>query len=374
MGPGASRLENMDLDQLRRAFNQKKVLVTGHTGLKGAWLITLLNSFGSKIKGYSLASDNTENIYDILNCKDFCVSIEADVRNKEKIKDEILDFEPDIIFHLAAQPLVRSSYSEPLQTFETNCQGTVNVLEALRYLSIPCVAVFITTDKVYSNLETGQYYVETDRLGGHDPYSASKACAEIVIESYRKSFFNPLNYEKHLKSISVARAGNVIGGGDWSLDRIIPDIVRSLRRRDIIKLRNPNSVRPWQHVLEPLLGYLILAAKQSSEPRNYASAFNFGPKPNDILPVSKVVDLAIQHWGYGSYAIDRNLEQPHEATLLHLNITKANKELGWRPLMDAGQAIKNTINWYQTLENNPSNIEEFTFNQISNYLKIYDEQ
>ena len=361
-------MENMEVDVLKKTFKNKKVFLTGHTGFKGAWLLNILHALGAELKGYALAPTNENDIYNQVNAKALCNSIIADIMDMEKLKKEIIDFQPDFIFHLAAQPLVRLSYEKPQQTFLVNALGTVNILESIRSLDKPCVVVLITTDKVYRNLETEHYYTENETLGGYDPYSASKACAELIIDSYRNSFFNSSNYDTHKKSISVARAGNVIGGGDWSADRIIPDIINALSQHKPIQVRNPNSVRPWQHVLEPLFGYITLAAKQVNEPVKYQTAFNFGPEKNDILPVSQLVTLAVKNWGQGTFEVQTNSDNLHEAGLLHLDITKAKLFLGWRPKMNSEQAIKHTIDWYKVMLNNKHDIIDFTKQQIDNYL------
>jgi CDP-glucose 4,6-dehydratase len=362
----------MEIEKLLASFKNKKVFITGHTGFKGTWLLSILNLFGAICKGYALKAQTYSDIYNQINANDFCENYEGDIKDAEKLKQEILNFEPDFLFHLAAQPLVRLSYETPLETFLVNTQGTANVLDALRFYNKKCVCIMITTDKVYSNLETSHFYNENDRLGGYDPYSASKACAELVIDSYKNSFFNSNNYSEHQKSISIARAGNVIGGGDWSKDRIIPDIVRALQNNETIKVRNPNSIRPWQHVLEPVLGYLVLATMQANDPLKYATTFNFGPKPSDTLPVSKLVNQAIAIWGGGTFENATNINTLHEATLLHLDITKADKLLNWQPKMNSEIAIKNTIEWYKELMINKKNIKEYTLQQIDNYLKKYN--
>jgi CDP-glucose 4,6-dehydratase len=272
------------------------------------------------------------------------------------------------VFHLAAQPLVRLSYSIPVDTFEINAIGTANVLEGIRQLNKPCFAVMITTDKVYHNNEWVYPYRENDRLGGYDPYSASKACTELVIDSYRNSFFNIDKYNSHKKAIAVGRAGNVIGGGDWAKDRLIPDIMRALSKNKIVEIRNPNAVRPWQHVLEPLLGYLLLGLKLSAEPENYSTAFNFGPHFNDALSVTQMVDLAISCWGKGTYFIKQDVNQPHEAGLLKLDISKTLVEIGWQPKFNASLALNYTVNWYKQYFENATDITEFTKEQIMNFL------
>jgi CDP-glucose 4,6-dehydratase len=345
-------------------FNNKKVFITGHTGFKGSWLLSWLHLLGADIKGYALTSKNHSDIYNVINGNDLCSAVFADIRDKEKITKEILAFQPDYIFHLAAQPLVIESYSDPIYTFEVNTLGTANVLEALRNLAKPCVAVMITTDKVYQNSEIGQAYREEDRLGGYDPYSASKGAAEIIIDSYKQSFFKPAEYKKHHKSVSVARAGNVIGGGDWAKNRIIPDTVRALKEQKSIEIRNPNAIRPWQHVLEPLRGYLTLAAKQTEDPFLFADSFNFGPHLTDNLCVQEIVVESIKIWGTGDFIVSNFQNQLHEAGLLKLDITKAEKLLGWQPRIEAIEAIRKTIDWYKNYFSKNIDMFDFTRKQI----------
>jgi CDP-glucose 4,6-dehydratase len=355
---------------LENIYKNKKVFVTGNTGFKGSWLISWLNLLGADIKGFSLLPENSYDLYNLISGDVICNTVIADIRNKEKVKDELLEFQPDFIFHLAAQPLVIESYNDPIYTFEVNTIGTANVLDALRFLEKPCIAVMITTDKVYHNYETGQAYKEEDRFGGYDPYSASKGAAEIVIDSYKKSFFNPDKYNIHKKSISVARAGNVIGGGDWSINRIIPDIVKALSTEQVIQVRNPHSIRPWQHVLEPLSGYLTLAAKQNENPILYGDAFNFGPFLTDNLTVQQIVKEAIDRWGYGSYDSPKITNNLHEASLLQLDITKAQNLLGWNPKYGAQEAIIKTIDWYKKYSSNKLEILKFTNQQILDFIHL----
>ena len=333
-------------------FKGKKVFLTGHTGFKGSWLTAWLHLLGAHIKGYSLAPENTNDLYHAINGDVLNQSVIGDIRDAEKLKGEILAFKPDFIFHLAAQPLVRLSYEIPTSTFEINAQGSANLLDAVRFLNNKCIVVMITTDKVYHNIEQHYPYKEDDRLGGYDPYSASKAAAEIIIDSYRKSYFNPAYYNDHGKSISVARAGNVIGGGDWAKDRIIPDIIKALSHGKKIQVRNPLAIRPWQHVLEPLSGYLTLAAKQAVDPVAYTGAYNFGPYITDNLTVKELVEKAINYWGAGEAETYKQEKAVHEAGLLQLDISKAGKELNWHPIWDAGNAIEKTISWYRNLEDN----------------------
>ncbi|MDN3657166.1 CDP-glucose 4,6-dehydratase [Ferruginibacter paludis] len=344
-------------------YKGKKVFITGHTGFKGAWLITWLHLLGANIKGYALAPDDIGLFNAVAPHIEF-ENVIADIRDKEKLKKEILDFRPDFIFHLAAQALVRRSYEIPSETFDINTVGTANVLEAVCDLPDKCSVIVITTDKVYENKEIDYHYQETDELGGYDPYSASKAAAEIVINSFRRSFFNLQKYSTHQKSVVSARAGNVIGGGDWNKDRIIPDIIRSLIEEKPVRVRNPGAVRPWQHVLEPLSGYLLLGILLNDEPAKFSGAYNFGPKTDDHLSVKELVSLALEYWGHGSWADDSDPSQPHEAGILQLDISKAIANLKWTPKLTSKEAIEWTIEWYKQ---KAENVFEFTIQQIKNY-------
>lgn len=327
-------------------YKGKNVFVTGHTGFKGSWLVAWLYLMGANVKGFALSPKNDFDLYNSIKGDLLCESVIADIGNKEKLKNEILNFQPDFIFHLAAQPLVIDSYSDPVYTYEVNVMGTANVLEALKHLNKPCIVVMVTTDKVYQNCETGQAYNEEDRLGGRDPYSASKAASEIVIDSYRKSFFNPLDYQNHFKSIAVGRAGNVIGGGDWAKNRIIPDIIRALIKKQPVKVRNPDAIRPWQHVLEPLNGYLTLAAKQAESPLEFGEAFNFGPILSNNISVKELTEIIIKFWGEGNISISKNQFLQHEAGSLKLDIDKAKKRLKWKPKLTFEETIFYTIEGY----------------------------
>ena len=335
------------MNQLKNIYSGKRIFVTGHTGFKGTWLIKILSDIGAIIKGYALAPENEINLYSEIKGDSLCESVISDLRDRVALKKAVLDFQPDYIFHLAAQPLVRLSYEIPSETFEVNAIGTANLLDAVRLLDKKCNIVLITTDKVYHNNEWEYPYRENDRLGGYDPYSASKACCELVIDSYKNSFFNSKFFSQHQKAIAVGRAGNVIGGGDWSKDRLIPDIAKFLSNGDEIVIRNPNSVRPWQHVIEPLFGYLELGAKLNIDPIKYAKPFNFGPNTSDALSVEEMVIKSIKNWGNGSYKSVIESSNPHEAGLLKLDISKAVKELNWTPIFNAEIAVERTINWYK---------------------------
>jgi CDP-glucose 4,6-dehydratase len=355
-------------EYLKKVYKGKKVFLTGHTGFKGSWLLQILTMLGAEVKGYALAPEEDLNLFEVINGSKLSQSVIADIRDRELLKEEVNSFQPDFVFHLAAQPLVRLSYQIPSETFEVNAIGTANLLDAVRLLSKPCYTVIITTDKVYHNYEWEYPYRENDRLGGYDPYSASKACTELVVDSYRNSFFNTNTYSTHQKAIAIGRAGNVIGGGDWSKDRLIPDIAKSLAANKIISIRNPNSVRPWQHVLEPLFGYLLLGSKLYTDPIKYSQAYNFGPDANDALPVLKMVEMAISSWGGGEFSISQDSNQPHEAGLLKLDISKALAELYWRPSMNAAQAVGFTINWYKKFYNDPENIIKYTEDQVKEFF------
>ncbi|MDB5121021.1 MAG: CDP-glucose 4,6-dehydratase [Sphingobacteriales bacterium] len=356
------------LEQLKQTYKGKKVFLTGHTGFKGAWLLKTLHLLGAEVKGYALAPQHKDDLFNLINGDQICDSVIADLRDRSALTKAVLEFQPDFIFHLAAQPLVRLSYEFPSETFEVNAIGTANLLDAVRLLEKQCSNVLITTDKVYYNNEWEYPYRENDRLGGYDPYSASKACAELVIDSYRNSFFNKSKYENHKKGIAVGRAGNVIGGGDWSKDRLIPDIAKALVTNKQILIRNPKSVRPWQHVLEPVIAYLILGANLSSEPHRFSQAYNFGPYGTDALPVSEMLKLALACWGSGTFKIEQDPNQPHEAGLLKLDISKSITELGWKPKMNANAAVEMTIDWYKQFSDNQKSINQFTEQQILNYL------
>jgi len=338
-------------DYLRSVYKGKRVFLTGHTGFKGAWMLQVLQWLGADVKGYALAPEKDNDLYNQVNGNELCyASIEGDLRDLETLHGELVRFEPHFVFHLAAQSLVRRSYAEPVDTFMVNTQGTVHMLNALRDVQNPCIGLMITTDKVYQNPERGTPFNEDDKLGGYDPYSASKAAAEIVIESYQRSFFNPADYNKHQKSVASVRAGNVIGGGDFADDRIIPDIVRALEFDQPVNLRNPNSIRPWQHVLEPLGAYLYLAAKMSEQPKEYSTAFNFGPNEEDMLTVEELTNIFIQQFGRGTYNVLQQEGAPHEARLLLLDSSKAKQTIGWQPKLDARTAIRWTADWYADRE------------------------
>ena len=360
-------MESMVNQSVAAFYKGKKVFVTGHTGFKGAWMITWLHLLGAKIKGYALEAPDSKSLFSIIENEISFEHVIGDIRDSEKLKKEILDYQPEIIFHLAAQALVRRSYEVPAETFDVNVVGTANVLEAINLLPGKCTLVVITTDKVYDNRETNYHHKEDDVLGGYDPYSASKAATELVVSSFRNSFFNPKQYSFHQKAVASARAGNVIGGGDWSKDRIVPDIVRSLIANETVIVRSPDSVRPWQLVLEPVNGYLILGMLLHENAIKYSGAYNFGPLHDDHLPVKDLVNIALKCWGKGEWKDISGIEQPHEAGLLQLDISKAIKELNWQPKLKSKDAIQWTIDWYRQPNDQ---LAGYTLRQIKNYQQL----
>ncbi len=339
----------------------KKVLITGHTGFKGSWLAFWLNSLDAEICGYSLAPDTQPNLFEDLNLENKIQSKIGDIRDLPDFKKAIQVFKPEIVFHLAAQSLVRRSYREPIDTYTTNVIGTINILEVVRKTDFVKSVVIITTDKVYENKEWHWAYRENERLGGFDPYSNSKACAELAVSSYRNSFFTESDC-----LIATARAGNVIGGGDWSEDRLLPDVFRSLIFGEKLEIRNPNSIRPWQHVLEPLAGYLKLAQKLYEGEKQFAEAWNFGSNETDAKPVGWILEEIKRIWNDEVNWEIADGNQPHEAKILKLDSTKAKNELIWLPKLSLEEAINLTINWYQAFKNN-ADLSAITQQQIEFY-------
>ncbi|MGL6107477.1 CDP-glucose 4,6-dehydratase [Romboutsia sp.] len=347
-------------------YNGKKVLVTGHTGFKGSWLCLWLKQLGADVIGYSLNPNTNPSFFKVLNIESEITSIIGDIRDEKYLNDTIQKYKPEIVFHLAAQPLVRLSYLEPKNTYETNVIGTLNLFESVIKSDSVNAIVNITTDKCYENKEWIYGYREIDPMGGYDPYSSSKGCVELLTNSYRQSFFNDLNI-----SVASVRAGNVIGGGDWAEDRLVPDIARSISQNKVIVTRNPMSTRPWQYVLEPLSGYLWIGALMLQKHNNLSEGWNFGPNYNDILSVEEVIKKSIGVWGRGNYTAESCENQLHEANLLKLDISKAKAKLKWRPVYDSNRAIEETINWYKEFyENEKFNAKEFSINQIKEYTKV----
>ena len=327
-------------------YHHRKVLITGHTGFKGSWLSLWLLRMGAEITGYSLQPPTEPNHFNLLNLD--IVSIIGDVRDTEKLKQVFTERQPEIVFHLAAQPIVRLSYMDPVATFTSNVIGTINVLEAAREIGTVRAIVNVTSDKCYENREWLKGYKETDPLGGYDPYSASKGCSELLTGCWRNSFFNLKNYGgAHHTLLASARAGNVIGGGDWAVDRLIPDVIRAVSRNETVKIRNPNAIRPWQHVLEPLSGYLLLGQKLLEGRKEFAEAWNFGPSGDGSVTVGEMVDQIKEAWPKINYEINKTPDQLHEASMLRLDCSKALTKLQWTPVWEGAVAVEKTVQWYR---------------------------
>jgi len=340
------------------------VFVTGHTGFKGAWLTEWLGMLGADVTGYALDPPTAPNLFDAISLGERIRHVVADVRDAERLASEMAAAQPSIVFHLAARALVRRAYEQPRDTFETNVMGTVNLLEAVRACRSVRAVVIVTSDKVYQNPETGGAFVETDPLGGSDPYGASKGAAELVTAAYRESFFSGAD----AAAVASVRAGNVIGGGDWAVDRIIPDAVRALVAGNPIAVRNPEAVRPWQHVLEPLSGYLWLGARLLTDGQDVAGAWNFGPLDTGERPVRWVVDRFLSEWGSGSWnAPDLGGPAPREAQRLSLDSTKARERLGWAPVWDGMTAVRQTASWYREYYRAPARARDLVDDQLSSY-------
>ncbi len=327
-------------------YTNRKVLITGHTGFKGSWLAYWLLKMGARVCGYALNPPTSPSHFELLKL-DMESNI-GDIRNVEKLKSVFAQFNPEIVFHLAAQPLVRLSYREPVETFETNIMGTINVLEACKQTNSLKAIVNITSDKCYENKEWVWGYRENDPMGGYDPYSASKGCAELVTTCYRNSYFNLEKYNKeHTVLLASCRAGNVIGGGDWAKDRLIPDIMKAVSKSEIVIIRNPKATRPWQHVLEPLSGYLLVGQKLIEGKKEFAEAWNFGPSDNSSISVEEVVKQIQKYWPKINYSIEQGKNALHEANLLKLDCSKAHIKLGWKETWNSEQSFEKTTNWYR---------------------------
>ena len=352
---------------MRKLFNNvfdgKTVLVTGHTGFKGSWLSIWLRELGANVIGYALEPYTSDDIFVVAGVDRKMQSNIGDVRDFDQLKGTFDKYRPEIVFHLAAQPLVRLSYQQPKLTYETNIGGTVNVLECCRESDSVKVIINVTSDKCYENREWMWGYRENDSLGGYDPYSSSKACSEIITAAYRSSFFKAGN-----KFLSSVRAGNVIGGGDWREDRLVPDCIRALKKSEPVGIRSPSSVRPWQHVLEPLSGYLLLASRMYQDGEKYSGAWNFGPYHGSIITVEELAKKLIGYWGSGQYKdlSKQSSQDSHEADLLTLDISKSTKLLNWTPVLNISKAIEYTVNWYKA-----SHVDyEFCAGQINDYVAL----
>ncbi|MCX6993111.1 MAG: CDP-glucose 4,6-dehydratase [Kiritimatiellaeota bacterium] len=354
-------------------YRGKRVLVTGHTGFKGAWLSLWLHMLGARVTGYALAPPTDPNLSDLCGIDKLVTSVIADIRDPASLARALQSATPEIIIHMAAQPLVRESYKNPVETYAINVMGTVNLLDAVRACKGVKAVVNVTTDKCYENRERLTGYRENESLGGYDPYSSSKACSEIVTAAYRTSFFNPEEFDCHGVALATARAGNVIGGGDWAIDRLVPDCFRALLKGEKIVIRNPLAVRPWQHVLEPLSGYLRLAQKLVEQGPRFASAWNFGPNDDDARPVQWIVDKLCALWGNApAFAVDQNEpretrgKHPHEAHYLKLDCSKARTELGWQPKWNLEKALRETVEWTKAYQAN-KDVRAVCLRQIKEY-------
>lgn len=352
---------------MKKFFKGKNIIITGHTGFKGSWLTLVLVSFGAKVIGVSNGIPTHPSFYSILNLKKKITDIRADIRDLKKMKKIFKKYRPSFVFHLAAQSLVKKSFKQPVYTFSTNFGGTMNVLESIRHLTNECISVIITSDKSYKNFEIDRGYRENDILGGEDPYSASKGGAELVIKSYCKSFF----YSEEKKKIAVARAGNVIGGGDWSDDRLIPDCIKSWSKGKKVNLRNPNSTRPWQHVFEAIFGYLTLAIKLKKSSKIHGEAFNFGPNNKQNNSVLDVVKEMKKSWSVVKWKIKKIKKGVKESKLLKLNSNKSKKILKWKSRLSFKESVKMTTDWYKNFYEKGENDFKFSVKQINNFQKKF---
>ena len=343
----------------RNFWKNKKVFITGHTGFKGSWLSLWLQDSGATLKGYSLPPNTNPNLFNAASVSNGMESVFGDIRNLENLSKCMKSFAPDIVIHMAAQPLVKFSYQNPLETYSTNIMGTVNLFESVRSTSSVRVVINVTTDKCYENKEWVWAYRENEAMGGHDPYSSSKGCSELITTAYRNSFFN----FSGAAAIASVRAGNIIGGGDWAKDRLIPDIFRSFEKKEPVLVRNPSAIRPWQHVLEPLSGYLLLAEKLYNDSEGYSGGWNFGPNEDDVKSVSEIVEYMVSSWGRGiSWKHDKT-EHPHEAILLRLEIAKAKNLLNWKPRWRLKETLDLILEWQREFLNG-CDTKKITLKQI----------
>ncbi len=347
-------------------WENKKVFLTGHTGFKGSWLSLWLQTLGVDLTGYALNPSTNPSMFNVAKVEDGMKSIIGDIRDLNTLQAAMQEIKPEIVFHMAAQPLVRYSYLNPVETYATNVMGTVHLMEAVRNTKSVKVLVNVTSDKCYGNHELTRGYREDEAMGGFDPYSNSKGCAELVTSAYRSSFFNPKKYHQHGVAVASARAGNVIGGGDWSEDRLIPDAFKAFEKDLPLMIRNPRSIRPWQHVLEPLSGYLKLAQALYEKGPTFTSGWNFGPRDQDNRSVEEVINILISDWGYSARWQEEYQEQPHEAALLKLDISKAQSKLGWNPKWNLEVAIHKTVQW-QKLLYEKENMQKVSLAQIEEY-------
>ncbi len=356
--------------ELSRVYSGKRVFLTGHTGFKGGWLALWLRDLGAEVHGYALAPDPDPVLFRVACVEEAVHHRIGDIRQFKAVQAAFEDARPDFVFHLAAQPLVRESYLTPLATVETNVLGTAHVLEAIRLSRRQCSVVVVTSDKAYENRERAEGYREDEAMGGHDLYSASKGATEVVTSAYRRSFFPPARISEHRVALATARAGNVVGGGDWAKDRIVPDAVSAFAAGRPIPVRNPHAVRPWQHVLEPLGGYLLLGARLAGkDAAGFAEAWNFGPADEDAVPVRDLVEKLIAAWGSGAWEDRSEPGAPHEAAFLSLDIAKARARMGWSPRWRIDETVQRTAEWYRTFHSGagPGAMKALTLAQIHDY-------
>lgn len=352
-----------------KTWKGRRVFLTGHTGFKGSWLALWLSQRGAKVRGYALDPCTEPNMFNLSSVDAVVQDVRGDVRDYSKLEASMTEFAPEVVLHLAAQPLVRRSYADPVGTYTTNVMGTVHLLEAVRKTPSVRAVVCVTTDKCYQNEGWVWPYRESDPLGGHDPYASSKACAEIVSAAYRSSFFPTGRLHEHHVALATARAGNVIGGGDWSEDRLIPDLIRGFRSGQPVVIRRPNAIRPWQHVLESLHGYMMLAEALLAQPARFASAYNFGPRDEDVWPVERIADKLVGIWGNGASWIRDSVPSVHEDQVLRLDSSKARVELQWQPRLKIETALAWTMAWYCAWDKG-ANMAEFTEKQILEYEQL----
>ena len=353
-------------------WKNKKVLLTGHTGFKGSWLSIWLKKLGAELVGFSKDIPTKPSLFEVAKVSEGMISITGNIEDFAMIQKVVKENKPEIVIHMAAQSLVRKSYEEPITTFATNVMGTVNLLQAIKTAGSTRVLINVTSDKCYENKGTEKAFSENSPMGGYDPYSSSKGCAELVTSSFRDSFFNPKEFERHRLSLSSVRSGNVIGGGDWAKDRLIPDIVNGVSKRTPIQIRNIKSVRPWQFVLEPLFGYLLLAQRMWKDGKEFSEPWNFGPDETDCKSVKWILEKISKEWNDGFSWKEDTKDNPHEAEMLKLDCTKAKKRLGWKTKLDVTETIEWTVNWYKEYFKN-SDMKEYTENQIDRFaeVKIY---
>jgi len=361
--------------ELRYAYQGKRVLLTGHTGFKGSWMALWLSQLGAEVTGYALAPDARPSLFEVAGVERLLRHVVADVRDAARLRSVVAETRPDLVFHMAAQPLVRLSYERPVETVETNVLGTAHLLEAVRVAGRPCAVVVVTSDKCYENRERPEGYREEEPMGGHDVYSMSKGAAELLVSSWRRSFFDPARLAGHGVAVATARAGNVVGGGDWAKDRIVPDAIEALSAGEPVRVRNPGAVRPWQHVLEPLGGYLLLGARlrtPGAEAAPYCEAWNFGPRPEDARPVREVVEALIAAWGSGRWEDRHDPRAPHEAGVLRLAIDKSRARLGWAPRWRFAETFRRTAEWYRVFHqgSGAAALAGLCRDQVRDYLAV----